>query len=92
VATPGRSISGPGLSGDVPVTGTVELQTSLDDDPCAFPYTLLLSCDEAVQTCSVTGSIDASGDVTATLVLGPAGPGQEETLHTLARVGDAACY
>jgi hypothetical protein len=85
------TISGPGLTGDVPVAGAVELQSSLDDDPYAYPYRLRLTCDATVQECSVTGTLDADGDVTATLVLGPSGPGQVETQHSLARVGDAAC-
>jgi hypothetical protein len=85
------SVSGPGLTGTVPVSGYVELQSSLDEDPYGFPYTIRLACDETVQVCSVTGSLEATGGIAATLVLGPTGPGQAETQHSLTRLGAAVC-
>ena len=83
--------SGAGLVGDVPVTGTVWLQNSYEEDPYGFPFALDLACDDADAPCRIFGELDAAGAVGATLVLGPSGPGQAETRHALARTGAAVC-
>ena len=83
--------SGAGLVGDVPVKGTVWLQSSYEEDPYGLPYSLDLACDDVDAPCTIYGELDASGAVAATLVLGPSSPGQAESRHALARTGAAVC-
>jgi hypothetical protein len=83
--------SGAGLAGDVPVSGTVYLQSSSEDDPYGYPYSLSLTCDDANAPCRIGGDLEGSGALAATLALGPSGPGQGETRHALVRTGAAVC-
>jgi hypothetical protein len=78
--------SGAGLEGEVPVSGTVELQSGNTDDPYAFPYTLRLICGEG---CTLEGTLGADGQVTATLSTGTSGAGG--TSYRLSRTGPAMC-
>jgi hypothetical protein len=85
------TVSGPGLAGDVRVSGNVWLQSARDDDPYGYPYTLDLTCDGAVQACLITGSLDSDGSIRSTLVLDPSGGERTETPYALSRVGVAVC-
>lgn len=83
--------SGAGLVGDVPVSGTVYLQRSSEDDPYGYPYSMSLDCDDVEAPCHIGGDLEGTGALTATLVVGPSGPGQAETRHALVRTGAAVC-
>jgi hypothetical protein len=84
------SASGP-FGMDVAVSGRVVLGRTSSGDPYAFPYGVEVFCDETAEPCSIRGSIDEDGNFSATVVVGPVGPGHVETGHSLTRAGAATC-
>jgi hypothetical protein len=91
VAYVAGTVSSAALGGERAVAGEVSLDAEGSENPYAHPYRIQVTCADAANPCALTGTLAADGTISATLVVGPYGPGQAETPHALARAGASAC-
>ena len=57
-------VSGGGLAAPARVSGSVYLGGgSSGDDPYGYPYTVLLTCDDAAAPCRIEGTLEADGSL-----------------------------
>jgi hypothetical protein len=61
------SVSGGGFAAPARVTGSVYVGDGHSgDDPYSYPYTILLSCDDAAAPCRIEGTLEADGSLHVT--------------------------
>jgi hypothetical protein len=83
------TISGGTLPDGTAVSGNVFLGSGYDDDPYAFPYTVVLSCTDVAHPCSVTGTLESDGSLH--LTVDPGGIATTPAELGLSPTGDATC-